>query len=60
MRNIKEIRAERDALREEYEAKVALLEQEIVAVRGARGYVPRAPVYEEFYEQGRSAERTHG
>ena len=60
MRNIKEIRAERDALREEYEAKVALLEQEIVAVRDARGYVPRAPVYEEFYEQGRSAERTHG
>lgn len=60
MRSIKEIKAEILKLRYEYEDKVAALEAEITAVRVARGYVPRAPVYEDFYEQGRSAERTHG
>ena len=43
-------------LREEYEARVRMLEEEIVAVRDRRGYVPKAPVYGDFYEQGRSAE----
>jgi hypothetical protein len=47
-------------LRDEYEARITMLEEEIVAVRDARGYVPKAPVYEDFYEQGRSVERTHG
>jgi hypothetical protein len=60
MRNIKEIRAEMSKLRDEYEAKITMLEEEIVAVRDARGYVPKAHAYEDFYEQGRSAERTHG
>jgi hypothetical protein len=60
MRNIKEIRAEMSRLREEYEARITLLEEEIVAVRAVRGYVPKTPVYEEFYEQGRSADRTSG
>ena len=56
MRNIKEIRAELSALRDEYEARVTMLEEEIVAVRDARGYVPVAPKYEDYFEQGRSAE----
>jgi hypothetical protein len=56
MRNIKEIRAEMAKLREEYEARVRMLEEEIVTVRDRRGYVPKAPVYGDFYEQGRSAE----
>lgn len=60
MRNIKEIRAEMSQLRDEYEARITMLEEEIVAVRGARGFVPKAPVYEDFYEAGRSQERTHG
>jgi len=60
MRNIKEIRAEMSKLRDEYEAKITMLEEEIVAVRDARGYVPKAHAYEDFYEQGRSVEQTHG
>jgi hypothetical protein len=60
MRNIKEIRAEMSQLRIECEAKINMLEKEIVAVRDARGYVPKAPVYEDYYEQGRSQEPTHG
>ena len=55
MRTIKEIRAERDILRAEYEAKITMLEEEIVAVRNARGFVPKIPVYETYYEAGRSA-----
>lgn len=54
MRNIKEIRAERDSLRAEYEAKVALLDAEIESVRKARGYVKKVPAYETYYEVGRS------
>ena len=54
MRNIKEIRAERDSLRAEYEAKIALLEAEMESVRGARGYVKKVPAYETYYEVGRS------
>ena len=54
MRTIKEIRAERDILRAEYEARIAMLEEEIVAVRNARGFVPKTPVYEPYYEAGRS------
>ena len=60
MRNIKEIRAEMSQLRTEYEARITMLEEEIVAVRDARGYVPKASVYEDYYEQGRSQEPTHG
>jgi hypothetical protein len=60
MRNIKEIRAEMAKLREEYEARIRILEEEIVVVRSARGYAKKTPAYEEYYEAGRSAERTHG
>lgn len=61
MRNIKDIKAELSALRAEYEAKVTMLEEEIVAVRNARGYIPVKPAFEDYYEQGRSVERTpHG
>ena len=56
MRNIKEIRAEMSQLRQEYEARVAALKEEIDAVRQARGYVPAKPVYESYFELGRSAE----
>lgn len=54
MRNIKEIRAEMSRLRDEYEARITMLEEEIVAVREARGYVPKTPAYEPYYEAGRS------
>jgi hypothetical protein len=60
MRNIKEIRAEMAKLREEYEARIRMLEEEIVVIRSARGYVKKTPAYEPYYEEGRSAERTHG
>ena len=56
MRNIKEIKAELSALRDEYDAKVRALEAEIVAVRDKRGYVPVTPAYEEWFEAGRSME----
>ena len=56
MRNIKVIKAELSALRDEYEAKRAILEEEIVAVRNARGYVPVTPAYEDYFEPGRSQE----
>lgn len=54
MRNIKEIRAEMAKLREEYEARITMLEEEIVAVRGARDYVPKpkAGSDEPYYEAG--------
>ena len=54
MRNIKEIRAEMSKLRDEYEARITMLEEEIVAVRSARGYVKKTPAYEPYYEAGRS------
>ena len=54
MRNIKEIRAEMSQLRDAYEAKITMLEEEIQAVRNARGFVPKVPAYEDFYEAGRS------
>ena len=54
MRNIKVIKAEISKLREEYEAKVTMLEEEIVQVRNARGYVPVTPAYETWFEAGRS------
>ena len=60
MRNIREIKAELLKLRYEYEDKVAALEAELADVRGVRGYVKKTPVYETYYEPGRSAERTHG
>jgi hypothetical protein len=53
-RGIKEIKAELSKLREEYEAKVTALESEMAAVRTARGYVKKTPVYEAYYEPGRS------
>ena len=57
MRNIKEIRAEMRRLREEYEARITMLEEEIVAVRDRRGYVPVVkPVYNDYFEPGRSRE----
>ena len=56
MRNIKEIRAEMSKLRNEYEARITMLEEEIVWVRDRRGYVPVKPVYEDYFEPGRSAE----
>ena len=56
MRNIKVIKAELSKLRDEYEAKVAILEEEIVAVRNSRSYVPVTPAYEEWFEAGRSQE----
>jgi hypothetical protein len=60
MRNIKEIRAERDALRAEYEAKVEALEAEIVAVRKSRGFVSAKTIdYTDYYEPGRSAPMNH-
>ena len=55
MRNIREIKAEILKLRYEYEDKVSALEAEIKAVRVARGYVKKTPVYETYYEEGRSA-----
>ena len=60
MRNIKDIKAEILKLRYECEAKINALEAEIKEVRSARGYVAKVPVYEVYYEEGRSAERTHG
>ncbi len=60
MRNIKEIKAEIRKLREEYEAKVTALEAEIIDVRSVRGYVKKTPVYETYYEVGRSTMPTHG
>ena len=60
MRNIKEICAEMSKLRDEYEAKISMLEQEIVQVRNARGYVPKVPKYETYYEVGRSAQPVNG
>jgi hypothetical protein len=56
MRNIKVIKAELSKLRDEYEAKRTILEEEIVAVRDSRGYVPVTPVYSEWFEPGRSRE----
>ena len=56
MRNIKEIRAEMSKLRDEYEAKITILEEEIVSVRNSRGYVPVKPKYQDWFEPGRSAE----
>ena len=47
-------------LRDEYEAKISMLEQEIVQVRNARGYVPKVPKYETYYEVGRSAQPVNG
>lgn len=44
-------------LREEYEARITMLEEEIVAVRDLRGYVPVVkPVYNDYFEPGRSRE----
>ena len=57
MRNIKEIRAEMAKLREEYEARITMLQEEIVAVRDARGFVPKAPAYEDYFEPGRAPNR---
>ena len=60
MRNIKEIKAELSALRDEYDAKVRQLQAEIASVRDARGYVPVVRPYEPYFEQGRSQEPTSG
>ena len=60
MRNIKEIKAEMSKLREEYEAKITVLEEEIIAVRESRGYKPVERAYEDYYEPGRSMEPTRG
>ena len=60
MRNIKEIKAEMSKLRAEYDAAIIRLQEEIVQVREKRGYVPVEPSYEDYYEPGRSRERTHG
>jgi hypothetical protein len=56
MRNIKEIRAEMAKLREEYEARITMLEEEIVAVRDRRGYVAKSKAGsdEPYHEAGRS------
>lgn len=54
MRNIREIKAEMTKLREEYEARINMLEAEIAAVRSARGYVKKTSAYEPYYEAGRS------
>jgi hypothetical protein len=54
MRNIREIKAEMLKLRYEYEDKVRALEAEIKEVRSTRGYVKKTPVYESYYEEGRS------
>lgn len=56
MRNIKAIKSELSTLRDEYEAKVRILEAEIVEVRNSRGYVPVTTAYEEWFEAGRSQE----
>lgn len=53
MRNIKEIKAEVDALRDAYEAKVAELNAEMEMVRKARGYVRKERKYDDYYEVGR-------
>ena len=60
MRNIKDIKAEMAKLREEYEAKITMLEEEIVATREARGYKPVVRTYEDYYEAGRSMAPTNG
>lgn len=54
MRNIKVIKSELSKLRDEYEAKRAILEEEIVQVRDARGYKLVTPAYETWFEAGRS------
>jgi hypothetical protein len=56
MRNIRVIRAEMSKLRDEYEARITMLEEEIVAVRDARGFVPKVYACEDYYEAGRSQE----
>jgi hypothetical protein len=43
-------------LRDEYEARITMLEEEIVAVRDARGFVPKVYACEDYYEAGRSQE----
>jgi hypothetical protein len=56
MRNIKEVKADLDMLRAEYEAKRTILEEEITQIRDSRGYKMKVVDYGDYYEMGRSQE----
>jgi hypothetical protein len=60
MFSIRELKAQQLAALKAYHAEYLRLEAEIEEIRKARGTKLKTPVYEEFYEAGRSRERVPG
>ena len=52
--SIRELKALQAKALEAYHAEYSRLESQIQAIRQSRGTVLKAPVFEEYYEQGRS------
>jgi hypothetical protein len=60
MSSIRELKAQQLAALKVYHAEYLRLEAEIEAIRKTRGTKLKVPVFEEYYEAGRSRERISG
>jgi hypothetical protein len=55
-RGIRQVKAELDALRDEYDRRRAILEQEIITIRKSSGYKLKQSNFADYFEPGRSRE----